>query len=459
MGRTSCSRGPIRLAAPVRFVPIGSRLAPAARERADELRQSIRLTKSADGTAIAWAEAGTGPSLVKASNWLTHLEHETESPVWRHWVRFFASHYRFVRYDERGCGMSERDIAELSIDRAVEDLEAVIAAARPREPFVLVGVSQGGAAAIRYAVANPGKVSHLVLYGAYAQGRAMQHDRAVEEAQRARIALTRTGWGQNNPVYRQLFTSRFIPGATDEQIRWFNDLCKITATAEMAARIMEFRLHIDVTSLLPQVSVPTLVLHARSDEAVSAGAGATARVAYSGRDARRARFAQSHFARDRAGLGALQGRSARVHGPAGRPRRRRAILEPIAARARDTRKNLDRLHEHRYRPTALHQREDGAQSRHADFREARREFPRSGDRACEGPWAARGRRRQEPRMSQTAKLRASATQLLFAAVRVHHGPPLSMAVNTSVVYDLGDVGHLVLIFVFGCRVGFEPRVA
>ena len=239
----------------------------------DDLRQSIRLTKSADGTAIAWAEAGTGPSLVKASNWLTHLEHETESPVWRHWVRFFAGHYRFVRYDERGCGMSERDVAELSLDRAVQDLEAVVAAARPREPFVLLGVSQGGAAAIRYAVANPGKVSHLILYGAYAQGRAMQHDEPAADAQRARIALTRTGWGQNNPVYRQLFTSRFIPGATDEQVRWFNDLCKITASADMAARIMEFRLYVDVTPLLPQVSVPTLVLHARADEAIPPAQG------------------------------------------------------------------------------------------------------------------------------------------------------------------------------------------
>ena len=237
------------------------------------MRQSIRLTKSADGTKIAWAEAGTGLSLVKASNWLTHLEHEPESPVWRHWIRFFADHYRFVRYDERGCGMSDRDVAELSLDRSVEDLEAVVAAARPREPFILLGISQGGAAAIRYAVANPDKVSHLILYGAYAQGRAMQHDRAVEEAQRARIALTRSGWGQNNPVYRQLFTSRFIPGATDEQIRWFNELCKITATPEMAARIMEFRLTIDVSALLPLISVPTLVLHARSDEAISPAQG------------------------------------------------------------------------------------------------------------------------------------------------------------------------------------------
>ena len=253
----------------VRFVPIAVRLAPGTLRTVEPLRQSIHLTRSADGTAIAWAHAGNGPSLVKASNWLTHLEHEIKSPVWQHWIRFFADHYRFIRYDERGCGMSDRDVAELSLDRSLQDLEAVIAAARPAEPFVLLGISQGGAAAIRYAVAHPDKVSHLVLYGAYAQGRAKMGDSSIEQAQRARIALTRSGWGQDNPVYRQLFTSRFIPGATAEQIGWFNDLCKITATAEMAARIMDFRLYIDVTALLPQVSVPTLVLHARADEAVS----------------------------------------------------------------------------------------------------------------------------------------------------------------------------------------------
>ena len=232
------------------------------------MRQSIHLTKSADGTAIAWAHAGEGPSLVKAGNWLTHLEYDAKSPIWQHWIRFLADHYRFVRYDERGCGMSDRNVAELSLDASVQDLEAVIAAARPAEPFVLLGISQGGATAVRYAVAHPEKVSHLILYGAYAQGRAKMGDAEAEQAQRARIALTRTGWGQDNPVYRQLFTSRFIPAGSDEQLRWFNELCKITATAEMAARILEFRLYIDVTDLLPRVSVPTLVLHARGDEAV-----------------------------------------------------------------------------------------------------------------------------------------------------------------------------------------------
>jgi pimeloyl-ACP methyl ester carboxylesterase/DNA-binding CsgD family transcriptional regulator len=232
------------------------------------MRQSIRLTKSADGTTIAWASAGSGPALVKAANWLTHLEYDWDSPVWRHWIRFFADHYRSIRHDERGCGMSEWEVSEVSLDRSVEDLETVIEVAEPKKPYVLVGISQGGAVAIRHAVSHPADVSHLVLYGTYAQGGARRNDLQVEQQRRAIIALTRLGWGQNNPVYRQLFTSRFIPGASDEQLHWFNELCRRTTTPEMAARIMEFRMCTDVTELLPRVSVPTLVLHARGDEAV-----------------------------------------------------------------------------------------------------------------------------------------------------------------------------------------------
>jgi pimeloyl-ACP methyl ester carboxylesterase/DNA-binding CsgD family transcriptional regulator len=242
-------------------------------EAARSIRQSIRLTRSPDGVTLAWAEAGTGPALVKASNWLTHLEYDCDSPVWRHWIRFFAEHYRFIRYDERGCGMSEWDVAEVSLDRSVGDLATVIEVAAPQKPYVLLGISQGGAAAIRHAIAHPGEVSHLVLYGSYAQGRSRRGDPPVEQQQRAIIALTRLGWGQNNPVYRQLFTSRFIPGASDEQIQWFNELCRRTTTPEMAARIMESRLDIDVVDLLPRVAVPTLVLHARNDEAAPLSQG------------------------------------------------------------------------------------------------------------------------------------------------------------------------------------------
>lgn len=254
----------------VRFVPAARKLTCVLELHL--VRQSIRLTKSLDGTTIAWADAGRGVPLVKASNWLTHLEHDLASPIWRHWMRFFADHFRFIRYDERGCGMSEWDVREVSLERSTQDLESVVAVAKPQTPFVLLGISQGGAIALRYAVAHPQNVSHLVLYGAYARGRALQSPE-VEQRYRAIIALTRLGWGQDNPVYRQVFTSRFVPDASDEQIRWFNELCNRTARPETAARIMESRLHIDVTDLLPRVSVPTLVLHARNDEAVALSQG------------------------------------------------------------------------------------------------------------------------------------------------------------------------------------------
>jgi len=237
------------------------------------MRQSIRLIKTPDDVTIAWAEAGTGPSLVKASNWLTHLEYDWDSPIWSHWIRFFADHFRFLRYDERGCGMSEWDVEEISIERTNQDLATVIERARPEEPFGLLGISQGGPAAIGYAAAHPQSVSHLILYGTYVQGRAVRKDPEAEQRYRAIIELTRLGWGQNNPVYRQLFTSRFVPDASEEQIQWFNELCRRSTRPEVAARIMESRMHIDVTGQLPRISVPTLVLHARNDEAVPASQG------------------------------------------------------------------------------------------------------------------------------------------------------------------------------------------
>ncbi len=237
------------------------------------MQQSIRLTKTRDRVTLAWAEAGTGPALVKASNWLTHLQYDWDSPVWRHWMRFFAEHYRFIRYDERGCGMTEWEVGDITPEHWYTDIETVIEVARPEKPFALLGISQGGAAAIHYAVEHPENVSHLILYGVYAQGKAVRNDPEGEQRSRATIALTRLGWGQDNPVYRQLFTSRFVPDATDEQIKWFNELCRRTTTPEIAARIMDARMYVNVLDLLPRVSVPTLVLHARDDEAVPLSQG------------------------------------------------------------------------------------------------------------------------------------------------------------------------------------------
>ena len=238
-----------------------------------ERRQRIRYLRTRDGVQLAWAEAGTGPLLVKAANWLTHLEFEWESPVWSHWIDFFSSHFRFVRYDERGCGMTDWDVAELSMERWVEDLEAVVEAAAPSEPFALLGISHGAAASLAYAVRHPERISRMILYGGYARGYMHRGDPDAERLYRAMHELFEVGWGKENPAFRQLFTSRFIPGGTPEQLSWFNELCAKTIAPSMAARLMEMRGNLYVVDLLEQVRVPTLVVHAREDAVVPLAEG------------------------------------------------------------------------------------------------------------------------------------------------------------------------------------------
>ena len=237
------------------------------------MRQSIRFARTPDGVKLAWAEAGEGPTLVKASNWLTHLEYDRDSPVWRHWIHFFADHFCFIRYDERGCGMSDWHPPDLSWARWADDLETIVKASRPAKPFVLLGVSQGSSAAISYATRFPDEVSRLILYGGYARGWRKRDDPDAIQRHQAIMDLTRLGWGQDNPVYRQLFTSRFTPQATPEQIGWFNELCRRTTRPEIAMELMQARGQVDVRNLLPRVAVPTLVLHARQDEAVPLSEG------------------------------------------------------------------------------------------------------------------------------------------------------------------------------------------
>jgi pimeloyl-ACP methyl ester carboxylesterase/DNA-binding CsgD family transcriptional regulator len=236
-------------------------------------RQRIRYARGAGGVQLAWADAGAGPVIVKAANWLTHLEYEWESPVWQHWIRFFTGHFRFIRYDERGCGMSDWQIGGLSFEQWVSDLETVIEAAQPEEPFTLVGISQGAAACIAYAVKYPERVSRLLLYGAYARGWSRRGDAAGEREYGAITELVRAGWGRDNPAFRQVFTSRFVPGATAEQMEWFNELCLKTTTPDNAATILAMRAHIDVTALLGQVKAQTLVIHGRNDVIVPIAEG------------------------------------------------------------------------------------------------------------------------------------------------------------------------------------------
>jgi pimeloyl-ACP methyl ester carboxylesterase/DNA-binding CsgD family transcriptional regulator len=235
--------------------------------------QRIRYLRTSDGVKLAWAEAGTGPLIVKAANWMSHLEYEWESPVWRHWMEFFSRHFRFVRYDERGCGMTDWNVDDITPDRQFADLCEVIDAAGVREPLSLLGISQGGATCIRYAVNHPERVARLILYGAYAQGWARRGDAEGAHEYESIAALMRAGWGRNNPVFRQVFTSRFVPGATDEQLAWFNDLCLKTASGATAAALFASRSQLDVVDLLPLVKAPVLVVHAREDAAVPLSQG------------------------------------------------------------------------------------------------------------------------------------------------------------------------------------------
>jgi pimeloyl-ACP methyl ester carboxylesterase/DNA-binding CsgD family transcriptional regulator len=237
------------------------------------IRQRVRYVNASDGTRLAWADAGEGPLVVKAANWLTHLEYEWESPVWKHWIQFFSSSFRFVRYDERGCGMSEWHGGSLSIDQWADDLARVIDAARPDGPVILLGISQGASTCVRYAIRYPERVARMIFYGGYARGALLRETPEAEAQFQAMIELARVAWGKANPTFRQVFTSRFIPGGTPEQLQWFNDLCLKTTTGDVFSHLLMARGTVNIAPLLGEVKPPTLVLHARDDEVVPLAEG------------------------------------------------------------------------------------------------------------------------------------------------------------------------------------------
>jgi serine/threonine protein kinase/pimeloyl-ACP methyl ester carboxylesterase/tetratricopeptide (TPR) repeat protein len=204
---------------------------------------------------------------VKAANWLSHLEFDWRSPVWRHLLAEFARDHMFIRYDERGNGLSDWNVADLSFDAWVEDLESVVEAAGV-DRFPLLGISQGGAVAIAYAVRHPQRVSHLILYGAYARGWAKRDSADEIEQRQAQLTLVRLGWGKDNPAFRQLWTTLYAPDATPEQAQSFNDLQRISTSPENAVKLLNVMGNIDVVDLLPRVKVPTLVLHCRDESGV-----------------------------------------------------------------------------------------------------------------------------------------------------------------------------------------------
>jgi pimeloyl-ACP methyl ester carboxylesterase/DNA-binding CsgD family transcriptional regulator len=240
-----------------------------------EIRQQIRFCTSSDGTRIAYALSGKGAPLVKAATWLSHLEFDWTSPVWSHLLGEFAQTHRLIRYDERGCGLSDWDVADLSFDAWLRDLEAIVDTLA-LERFPLLGISQGASIAIAYAVKHPERVSHLILHGGYARGRLKRSGdaRLIEEAETMN-KLAEHGWGQDNPAFRQFFTTQFIPDGSLDQHRWFNELERISTSPKNAARFMREFNEIDVFDLLPKVQCPTIVLHATRDARVPFAEGRT----------------------------------------------------------------------------------------------------------------------------------------------------------------------------------------
>lgn len=260
-----------RLGAAGRPIPPALRSAGAARpvQAAGDLE--IRFCTSADGTGLAYTLAGEGPPIVKIANWMTHLDLDAQGPIWRHWIAEFTKRRRLLRYDHRGNGLSDARTS-FGFEHDVADLEAVVDAAGLGR-VDLLGISAGASVAVAYAVRHPERVRKLVLLGGFARGWAVRAGPEEVARREAMITLTREGWGLDNPAFRQMFTSLFVPDSTPEQQRWLNEVQRLTTSAENACAIQLAHARIDVKALLPEVKAPTLVAHCREDSMVPFEAG------------------------------------------------------------------------------------------------------------------------------------------------------------------------------------------
>ena len=229
------------------------------------MEQEIRFCNASDNTRLAFAKVGEGPPVVKVANWLSHLEYDWNSPVWKPWLEQWSRYHTLYRYDQRGCGLSDWDVDDFTMDALLGDLETVVDAS-DLEHFDLFGMSQGGSIAIRYAARHPERVNRLIIYGGYVRGQ-LRRDPTPEkrEAVKVELELIKLGWGTENPAYRQVYSTLLIPEGTLEQFTWFNQLQLVSTSPQNAVELQKSFNQVDIQKLARTIQVPTLVLHAEKD--------------------------------------------------------------------------------------------------------------------------------------------------------------------------------------------------
>ncbi|MBZ9761579.1 alpha/beta fold hydrolase [Mesorhizobium sp. CA8] len=256
--------------------PQSAPLAPPSKPAASpqDPGRAVQFCRALDGTRLAHASTGSGPAILRAAHWMSHLTFDWDSPIWRHWMRELSRHNRLVRYDERCNGLSQRHVVDISFETMVSDLECVVEATGI-DRFTLLGLSQSCAVSIAYAIRHPEKLSGMILYGGYVKGWRARGDAGEIATREAVATLMRESWGKPNPMFRQAFCSMFIPGATHEHFAWMDDLMLRTVSPDDAWRLQNAFSVIDVSDLLEKVRVPTLVLHARDDNVAPVESGRT----------------------------------------------------------------------------------------------------------------------------------------------------------------------------------------
>jgi pimeloyl-ACP methyl ester carboxylesterase/DNA-binding CsgD family transcriptional regulator len=235
--------------------------------RAQSGDQEVRFCRAPDGTRLAYAIHGSGPPLVVASCWLSHLQHDWQSPVWRHFLDDLGTMTTMLRYDERGFGMSDWDVDDFSLAARLSDLETVIDAAG-LDRFILMGMSGGSGPALAYAIAHPERISRLILYGTVCGDPVIRNaeELAVEDTY---LSMIRVGWAKPDPEFRRVFTTKFIPDATEEQLRWFDDLQRMSTSPQNAVASRIGRQQVDIAADIPRITAPTLILQAKGDRSTT----------------------------------------------------------------------------------------------------------------------------------------------------------------------------------------------